>query len=132
MAGATAESLKRASVAAGAMAVQTDWIQLLPFMSPDEVGYGVAAFYTDGQASYAPTLDAATGRRVVNEMTDRKRYADAILATGQPCVQITLQEGALRWRQQASRTPSKAGIAHEFASHRGGRRVLRHACRRRG
>ena len=49
--GATAESL-RASVAAGAMAVHTDWIQLLPFMSPDEQGYGVAAFYTDGQASY--------------------------------------------------------------------------------
>ena len=57
--GATAESLK-AAVRAGAMAVHTDWIQLLPFMSPDEQGYGVAAFYTDGQASYAPTLDVAT------------------------------------------------------------------------
>lgn len=37
--GATAESLK-AAVRAGAMAVHTDWIQLLPFMSPDEQGYG--------------------------------------------------------------------------------------------
>ncbi len=86
--GATAESLK-AAVAAGAMAVQTDWIQLLPFMSPDEEGYGVAAFYTDGQASYAPTLSVVTGKRIVNEMADRKQYADAILATGQPCVQIS-------------------------------------------
>ena len=49
--GATAESLK-AAVRAGAMAVHTDWIQLLPFMSPDEQGYGVAAFYTDGQDVY--------------------------------------------------------------------------------
>ena len=114
MAGATAESLK-ALVAAGAMAVQTDWIQLLPFMSPDEVGYGVAAFYTDGQASYAPTLDAATGRRVVNEMTDRKRYADAILATGQPCVQISCKK-ALYAGGSGLENAIEAGIVHEFAS----------------
>ena len=114
MAGATAESLK-ALVAAGAMAVQTDWIQLLPFMSPDEVGYGVAAFYTDGQASYAPTLDAATGRRVVNEMTDRKRYADAILATGQPCVQVSCKK-ALYAGGTGLENAIEAGIVHEFAS----------------
>lgn len=110
--GATAESLK-AAVAAGAMAVHTDWIQLLPFMSPDEQGYGVAAFYTDGQASYAPTLAKATGRRIVNELTDRKRYADAILETGEPCVQITCKK-ALYGDGLANAV--EAGIAHEFNS----------------
>ena len=112
--GATAESL-RASVAAGAMAVHTDWIQLLPFMSPDEQGYGVAAFYTDGQASYAPTLDVATGKRIVNELTDRKRYADAILKTGQPCVQITCKK-ALYDGGSGLEGALKAGITTEFSS----------------
>ena len=112
--GATAESL-RASVAAGAMAVHTDWIQLLPFMSPDEQGYGVAAFYTDGQASYAPTLDGATGKRIVNELTDRKRYADAILKTGQPCVQITCKK-ALYDGGSGLEGALKAGITTEFSS----------------
>lgn len=112
--GATAESL-RASVAAGAMAVHTDWIQLLPFMSPDEQGYGVAAFYTDGQASYAPTLDVATGKRIVNELTDRKRYADAILETGQPCVQITCKK-ALYDGGSGLEGALKAGITTEFSS----------------
>ncbi|WP_239443012.1 flavocytochrome c [Gordonibacter sp. An230] len=112
--GATAESL-RAAVAAGAMAVHTDWIQLLPFMSPDEQGYGVAAFYTDGQASYAPTLNAATGKRIVNELTDRKRYADAILETGQPCVQITCKK-ALYDNGSGLEDALAAGIATEFSS----------------
>lgn len=112
--GATAEGL-RASVAAGAMAVHTDWIQLLPFMSPDESGYGVAAFYTDGQASYAPTLDVATGKRIVNELTDRKRYADAILETGQPCVQITCKK-VLYDGGSGLEGAMKAGITLEFAS----------------
>lgn len=110
--GATAESLK-AAVRAGAMAVHTDWIQLLPFMSPDEQGYGVAAFYTDGQASYAPTLCRATGRRVVNELTDRKRYADAILETGEPCVQITCKKAMYG---EGLENAMKAGITHEFNS----------------
>ncbi|MFR1638755.1 MAG: hypothetical protein ACLSVD_05965 [Eggerthellaceae bacterium] len=48
----------------------TDWIQLLPFMSPGRAGLALA-FYTDGQASYAPTLDVATGKRIVNELTDQ-------------------------------------------------------------
>lgn len=112
--GATAESL-RAAIAAGAMAVHADWIQLLPFMSPDESGYGVAAFYTDGQASYAPTLDSRTGRRIVNELTDRKRYADAILETGQPCVQITCKK-ALYDGGTGLEGALKAGITHEFQS----------------
>lgn len=111
--GATAESL-RAMVAAGAMAVHADWIQLLPFMSPDEQGYGVAAFYTDGQASYAPTLNAATGKRIVNELTDRKRYADAILETGQPCVQIACKKALYEGSDLEGAI--KAGITKEFAS----------------
>lgn len=110
--GATAESLKAAS-RIGAMAVHTDWIQLLPFMSPDEQGYGVAAFYTDGQASYAPTLSKATGRRIVNELTDRKRYADAILETGEPCVQITCQKALYG---EGLQNAIDAGIAREFSS----------------
>lgn len=110
--GATAESLK-ASVAAGAMAVHTDWIQLLPFMSPDEQGYGVAAFYTDGQASYAPTLCKATGKRIVNELTDRKRYADAILETGEPCIQITCKKALYGTGLQNA---IDAGITHEFST----------------
>ena len=110
--GATAEALK-ASIKAGAMAVHTDWIQLLPFMSPDEQGYGVAAFYTDGQASYAPTLSKATGKRIVNELTDRKRYADAILETGEPCIQITCAKALYGNGLQDA---IDAGITKEFAS----------------
>lgn len=111
--GATAEVL-RAAVAAGAMAVHTDWIQLLPFMSPDETGYGIAAFYTDAQASYSPTLSVATGKRVVSELTDRKRYADAILETGQPCVQLSCQKSLYKTADLEG--AMKAGIVTEFQS----------------
>lgn len=109
---ATGESL-RAAMTLGALPVHLDWIQMLPFMSPDETAYGCAAFYTDANASYAPTIDVTTGKRIVNELTDRKRYADAILETGKPCVQVTCEKTQQALPEDIEKAMS-AGVTHKF------------------
>lgn len=85
---ATAESLK-AALEIGCFSLHTSWIQLLPFTSPDEIAYGCGPLYADFNMSYAPTINPRNGKRFINELTDRKRYADAILEIGEPVIQIT-------------------------------------------
>ncbi len=84
----TAEALVEA-LRLGAMPVQLSHIQLGPWASPDEKGYGVGPRFADYVAfQYGLVVSPVTGARIVNELGDRKMVADAILAVGRPCVGI--------------------------------------------
>ena len=92
-AASTAEVLK-AALLLGAMAVHLSWIQLGPWACPDEKMYGVGPDFASYIAyPYGILVDPETGCRMVNEMGDRKVRADAILATGHPCIAITDSRG---------------------------------------
>lgn len=91
--GATAEALVEAP-RIGAMPVQLSWIQLGPWASPDEKGFGVAPIFAAYSAfPYGVMVDPGTGKRFVNELADRKVRADAILKVGKACIGIADQQG---------------------------------------
>ncbi len=80
--GATADALREA-FRIGCTPLQVSWIQLAPWGSPDEKGFGLAAFFGQGCAAvYGLWVDTKTGKRFVNELADRKVRADAILRVG--------------------------------------------------
>jgi len=85
---ATAEALIEA-LRIGAMPVHLSHIQLGPWASPDEKGYGVGPRFGDYVAfQYGLVVSPDTNARIVNELADRKTVADAILAVGKPCIGI--------------------------------------------
>jgi len=85
---ATSEALV-AALRIGAMPVHLSHIQLGPWASPDEKGYGVGPRFADYVVfQYGLVVSPVTSERIVNELGDRKTVADAILAVGQPCVGI--------------------------------------------
>jgi flavocytochrome c len=89
----TGEALREA-LRIGAMPVHLSWIQLGPWASPDEKGYGVGPEFASYIVfPYGIVVNPKTGRRFVNELADRKTRADAILNIGQPCIGIAGQEG---------------------------------------
>ena len=80
--GATSEALREA-LNIGATLVQPSWIQLGPWTSPDERGFGVAPYFVQGvTAAYGLWIETTSGQRFVNELADRKTRADAIIAAG--------------------------------------------------
>jgi flavocytochrome c len=81
----TAEALREA-IRIGAMPVHLSWIQLGPWASPDEKGYGCGPEFASYIAfAHGIMVDPATGKRFINELADRKIRADAILQIGRPC-----------------------------------------------
>jgi flavocytochrome c len=85
---ATAEALVGA-LRIGAMPVHLSHIQLAPWTSPDERGYGDGPRFADYILfQYGLVVSPATSRRIVNELADRKTVADAVLNTGVPCIGI--------------------------------------------
>ncbi len=83
---ATAETLVEA-LRIGAAPVQLSHIQLGPWGSPDEKGYGEGARFADYILfQHGILLDPGTASRFCNELGDRKTLADAILALGHPCI----------------------------------------------
>jgi flavocytochrome c len=83
---ATAEALREA-IRIGAVPVQLSHIQLGPWASPDEKGYGEAPGFADYIVfQYGMLVDPASGRRFVDELADRKAISDRILALGHPAV----------------------------------------------
>jgi len=89
----TGEALREA-LRVGAMPVHLSWIQLGPWASPDEKGYGVGPEFASYIAfPYGIVVNPKTGCRFVNELADRKTRADAILSIGQPCIGIAGEEG---------------------------------------
>ena len=83
--GATAEALRQA-LNVGCTPVQLSWIQLGPWTSPDERGMGLAWAFALVCAQWGLWVDTLTGKRVVNELADRKTRADAIIAAGNQCI----------------------------------------------
>ena len=79
--GATAEAWREAA-SIGAQMIQNDWIQCLPYTSPDEKGFGIGWAWAGHTQAYGFWIDAATGKRFVNELADRKIRCDAIIARG--------------------------------------------------
>lgn len=76
--GATAYALKT-MMKHGVQTVDLNWIQLGPWGSPDEKGFGIAPVFAIPAFSYGVMVDARTGKRFVNELADRKIRSDAIL-----------------------------------------------------
>jgi len=83
--GATGEALLAACMA-GAMDVQMDWIQLGPWTSPDEKGFGYVPLFCERLVGYGPMIDPATARRFFKETGNRKERADAIILIGHPVI----------------------------------------------
>jgi flavocytochrome c len=89
----TAEALKEA-LRIGAMPIHLSWIQLGPWTSPDEKFYGIAPEFSDYIVfQFGIMVDPQTGKRIVNELDDRKVMSDAILNTGHPCIGIADARG---------------------------------------
>lgn len=95
--GATAE-LWHETARIGAQQILNDWIQVVPWTSPDEKGMGISwQFSQTCAAPYGIWLDTTTGRRFVNELQNRKVRADAIMNLGNKghkCIAITDVRGA--------------------------------------
>ncbi|NBI54247.1 flavocytochrome c [Photobacterium alginatilyticum] len=92
--GATGEAL-RAAFRIGAVPVQLSLIQLGPWASPDEQGFGVASMFNiQSGFRYGIMVKRATGKRFVNELADRKTRADAMIKnvkeSGEPDYPIIL------------------------------------------
>jgi flavocytochrome c len=89
----TGEALREA-LRIGAMPVHLSWIQMGPWASADEKGYGVGPEFASYTAfPYGIMVNPQTGCRFVNELADRKIRSDAILKIGLPCIGIADQEG---------------------------------------
>ncbi|WP_076408905.1 flavocytochrome c [Shewanella sp. UCD-KL12] len=77
--GATSEALKQMMLI-GANPIHLDQIQLGPWASPDEKGFGTASqFNTIATYPSGIVVDSRTGERFFNELADRKARADAIM-----------------------------------------------------
>lgn len=85
--GATGEAMREA-FKIGAVGVQLSWIQLGPWASPDEPGFGVVPQFSVPLYPYAPIVDSKTGKRFISELSDRKQKADAIIANGAPAIHV--------------------------------------------
>ena len=83
--GATGEALLAACIA-GAMDVQMDWIQLGPWTSPDEKGFGHVPLFCERLVGYGPMIDPKTGKRFFKETGNRKERADAIILLDHPVI----------------------------------------------
>jgi len=83
---ATAEVIKQA-INAGATPVQLSHIQLGPWASPDEKGYGDGPQFSEYIVfQYGVIVNPVTGCRFVNELSDRKTLSDKLLSVGHPCI----------------------------------------------
>lgn len=85
---ATAEVIKQA-INIGAAPVQLSNIQLGPWGSPDEKGYGNGPQFSEYIVfQYGIIIDPFTGNRFINELSDRKTLSDKLLSIGHPCIGI--------------------------------------------
>ena len=77
--GATAEML-RESLRIGAIPIHLSWIQVGPWGSADEKGFGLGPhFAQEAAAMFGIWVQAQTGKRFINELANRKIRADAIM-----------------------------------------------------
>jgi flavocytochrome c len=110
---ATAEALKEA-LKLGATPVHLSWIQLGPWASPDEKGFGVGPAFSDYIVFlYGIVVEPISGKRVVNELADRKILSDTILSIGQPCIGIADKKAVEQSGWNIDRCLKK-GVVREF------------------
>jgi flavocytochrome c len=95
--GATAEGLVSA-LRIGAMPVHLSWIQMGPWTSRDEEGWGVGSMFSVLVGfPFGIMVDATTGRRFVNELTDRLARFRTIAMEGRDPMVIVGEEAARRY-----------------------------------
>lgn len=110
---ATAEVLKEA-LKIGATPVHLSHIQLGPWASPDEKGYGVGPEFSEYILfQYGIIIDPVTGSRFVNELADRKTLSDKILSIGHPCIGIADSKAVKESGWNIDRC-LKRGVVKEF------------------
>lgn len=92
--GATAEGLV-AALRISAAPVHLSWIQTGPWGCVDEIGYGQGArFASYCVYPYGILVDPASGKRIVNEWSDRRQRCEAIFNAGHPCIGLVDDRGA--------------------------------------
>ena len=76
--------------------VELSHIQLGPWTSPDEIGFGKAPFFCLGAGfPYGIIINPTTSKRFVNELGDRRERSMAILrSVGHPVICLTDGDGA--------------------------------------
>lgn len=116
--GATGEVLQN-MLSIGALPVQLDQIQLGPWASPDERGFGlVSQFNTIAGFPKGIMVDKRTGRRFVNELADRKARSDAILEQvdndGKPVYPICFTDSIGVKQAQTLKNGLKYGVIKKF------------------
>ncbi|MFO7785816.1 MAG: flavocytochrome c [Thermodesulfobacteriota bacterium] len=110
---ATAEALREA-LRIGALPAHLSWIQLAPWACPDEKGYGIGPDFACYIAlPYGIIVSPRTGRRIVNELGDRRVRAEAIFREGVPCIGLAEHEGVVRSGYSVDRCLKK-GIVLAF------------------
>ena len=110
---ATAEALIEA-LRIGATPVHLSHIQLGPWTSPDEKGFGDGPRFADYIVfQYGMVVSPTTSARMVNELADRKTVADAILAVGRPCIGIANAKAVERSGWSIDRCLAK-GVVRRF------------------
>ncbi len=112
---ATSESLK-AALQIGSCPVHLSHIQLGPWASPDEKGYGDGPSFSEYIVfQRGIVIDPDTGKRFANELADRKTLSDAILAAGHPCIGIADSTAVKNSGWNIDKCLKK-GIVKQFAS----------------
>ena len=113
--GATGEMIQEAQMI-GANTIQMDWIQMGPWTSPDEKGFGVAPKIVEAVVGYGFMVDPETGKRFVNETGNRKVRSDAIVATGHPAVLAVSVDNVGHVPAEALKTGLEKGVVKTFDS----------------
>lgn len=116
--GATGEAM-RAAFRVGAVPVQLSLIQLGPWASPDEQGFGVASMFNiQSGFRYGIMVERATGKRFVNELADRKTRSDAMIKNvkenGEPDYPIILVDSVGAKACPTLDRALKYNVVHEF------------------
>ncbi|MFO8089502.1 MAG: flavocytochrome c [Desulfatiglandaceae bacterium] len=110
---ATAEALREV-LRVGALPAHLSWIQLAPWASPDEKGYGIGPDFACYIAlPQGIVVSPLTGRRIVNELGDRRVRAEGIFREGTPCIALADHEGVVRSGYSVEKCLKK-GIVRAF------------------
>ncbi len=119
--GATGEMIQSAQMI-GANTIQMDWIQLGPWTSPDEQGFGLAPLFVESTVGYGPMIDPKTGKRFIQETGNRKVRADAIVKIGHPAIIYSSEANIMKKVVGQNMTPAmferiqSSGVVKKFAT----------------
>jgi len=115
--GATSELWREAS-RVGCNLFQADWIQVGPWASPDEKGFGLAPhFAQEAAAMYGLWFNVKTGKRFIDELANRKVRADAIMMLmnkGENCIAFADSYGVSRLSKGILDKLIERGVVKKF------------------